>query len=163
VARIKTGQKRSDARNKVYSIVFEYLNEKNIEFESTNNINLPSNTTGKINMSQLSKDMGLSESQRKNHMYKDEEIMKEVSRHAVIQGLVPINQSKFEGIIDENARQKIAQSNKRAKQSDEQLIEVQSQNYELILENKKLQARVSQLEAVIGNYYTTGVMLEKDI
>lgn len=158
MARMPKGQKKSDARVKVGSAVFEYLHNANIEFESTQEISLPVSKEGKINITELSKQAGLSEAQRKNHLYKDEDILFEINRHAIIQGILPIDQSRHDGYINDMARHKLAMSNKRAKQSDDQLVEVQSQNEELRMENKKKQAKIEQLEACIDEYYQTGSM-----
>lgn len=158
MARTPKGQKKSDARTKVESAILGYLHSANIEFESTQEISLPVNKEGKINITELSERIGLSEAQRKNHLYKDEDILFEINRHASIQGILPINQSKHEGYINETARHKLAMSNKRSKQSDDQLVEVQSQNQELRIENRKKQAKIEQLEACIDEYYRTGSM-----
>ena len=85
IASIKSGQKKSDTRIEVENIANEYLKNADIEFQSTKIPNLPVNKEGKINMSQLSKDMGLSEAQRKNHIHKDGNIIHEINRHAIMQ------------------------------------------------------------------------------
>ncbi len=158
MARTPKGQKKSDARMAVESAVLEYLHSANIEFESTQEVTLPVNKEGKINVSELSKKSGLTEAQRKNHIYKNEDILFEINRHAIIQGILPINQSTHEGHTNENARHKLTMSSKRAKQSEDQLVEVQAQNEKLVIENKKQRARIEQLEACIDEYYHTGTM-----
>jgi regulator of replication initiation timing len=47
---------------------------------------------------------------------------------------------------------------KRLKESNEQLIEIQSQNTELLIENKKLKERILQLKECIEEYYSSGMM-----
>jgi len=158
MARTPKGQKKSDARVEVETIVVQYLHNANIEFESTQEPTLPANKEGKINVTELSKQMGLSESQRKNHLYKDDDILFEINRHAQIQGILPINQSKYKEYVNDGARHKLAMSSKRAKQSDDQLVEVQSQNEKLLIENRKQQAEIEQLKACIDEYYRTGTM-----
>lgn len=158
MARIPKGQKKSTARTEVESAVQGYLQSANIEFESTQEANLPVNSEGKINVTELSKLIGLSESQRKNHLYKDEDILFEINRHAIIQGILPIGESKYEGQVNESARHKISMSSKRAKQSDDQLVETQSQNEELRVENRKLKAKLEQYKACFNEYYRTGTM-----
>ena len=158
MARTPKGQKKSDARMAVESAVLKYLHDANIEFESTQEVTLPVNKEGKINVSELSKNVGLTEGQRKNHLYKDDDILFEINRHAIIQCILPIDQAKHEGYTNENARHKLAMSSKRAKQSDDQLVEVQSQNEKLVIEDKKKQAKIEQLEACIDEYYRTGTM-----
>lgn len=158
MARTPKGQEKSTARMEVESAVQEYLYNANIEFESTREANLPENKEGKINVTELSKLIGLSESQRKNHLYKDEDILFEINRHAVLQGILPIGQSGHDAHVNEAARHKIAMSGKRAKQSDDQLVEVQSQNEELRIEVRKLRAKLEQYEACFDEYYQTGIM-----
>ncbi len=158
MARTPKGQKKSNARMEVESVVSNFLNDAYIEFVSTQNANLPVNKEGRINISELSTQMGLSESQRKNHLYKDDDILFEINRHATIQGVLPINQSKHEEQVNESARYKLAMSGKRAKQSDDQLVEVQSQNEELRIENRMLREKIEQYEACFDEYYQTGVM-----
>ena len=158
MARTAKGQKKSNARMAVESAVLEYLHDANIEFESTREIALPVNKEGKVNVSELSKAVGLTEGQRKNHLYKDDDILFEINRHAIIQGLLPINQARHEGYTNENASHKLAMSRKRAKKSDDQLVEVQSQNEKLLIELKKKQAKIEQLVACIEEYYRTGTM-----
>ena len=158
MARTPKGQKKSDARMEVESVVVAYLHGANMEFESTQEATLPINKEGKINISELSKLMGLSESQRKNHLYKDDDILFEINRHAVIQEILPINQTKYDAHVNDDARHKLAMSNKRSKQSDDQLVEVQSQNENLLIENRKQRAEIEQLKACIDEYYRTGIM-----
>ena len=158
MARIPRGQKKSNARMEVETAVLGYLQNANIEFESTQEVNLPVNKEGKINVTELSRLVGLSEAQRKNHLYKDEDILFEINRHAILQGILPINQSKYEGQVNESARHKIAMSGKRAKQSDDQLVEVQSQNEEMRIKIKKLKAELEQYRACFDEYYQTGIM-----
>ena len=158
MARTPKGQKKSPARMEVETAVQEYLHNANIEFESTQEISLPVNKEGKINVTELSRLIGLSESQRKNHLYKDDDILFEINRHAQIQGILPIGQSKYEGQVNESARHKIAMSGKRAKQSDDQLVEMQSQLEEAKIEIKKLKAGLDQYRACFDEYYQTGIM-----
>ena len=157
MARPKTGQK-SRARLEVEKKVYEYLNVVGLEFESTKIPTLPSNEDGKINVSELASNMGLSEAQRKNHLYKDKDIISEINRHAKIQKLKPVGESKYNTALEEDAKHQIATHSKRAKISDEQLIETQSQNIELILENKRLKERVLQLESCVHEFYESGIM-----
>ncbi len=158
MARTPKGQKKSTARTEVESAVCGYLHNANIEFESTQEVNLPINKEGKINVTELSRLIDLSESQRKNHLYKDEDILFEINRHAILQGILPTNQSKYNGQVNESARHKIAMSRKRAKQSDDQLVEVQAQNEELRIENRILREKLKQHEACLDEYYQTGIM-----
>lgn len=158
MARTPKGQKKSNARMEVEFTVHQYLHNANIEFESTKEATLPENKEGKINITELSKQMGLSESQRKNHLYKDEDILFEINRHAVIQNILPINQSRYDAHVNEDTRHKLAMSNRRSKQSDDQLVEVQSQNEKLLIDNKKKQAKIEQLLTCIDEYYRTGIM-----
>jgi len=158
MARTPRGQKKSDARMKVESIVSHYLHNANIEYESTQELTLPANKEGKVNVTELSRLMGLSESQRKNHLYKDDDILFEINRHAEIQGILPINNSKYKTHLNEDAKHKLAMSNKRAKESDDQLVEVQSQNEKLLIEDRRKQAKIEQLEACIDEYFRTGTM-----
>ena len=158
MARTPKGQKKSDSRMKVETAVSEYLHNANIEFESTQEVNLPVNKEGIVNVTELSRLIGLSESQRKNHLYKDDDILFEINRHAQMQGILPIGQSKYEGQVNESARHKIAMSGKRAKQSDDQLVEVQSQNEELKIELGKVKAELEQCKACFEEYYKTGTM-----
>ena len=60
--------------------------------------------------------------------------------------------------MNESARHKIAMSGKRAKQSDDQLVEVQSQNEELKIELGKVKAELEQCKACFEEYYKTGTM-----
>ncbi len=158
MARTPKGQKKSNARMEVESVVSSFLNDTYLDFASTQNANLPINKEGRINISELSTQMGLSESQRKNHLYGDDDILFEINRHAIIQGILPIDRSRHEGQVNESARHKIAMSGKRAKQSDDQLVEVQSQNEEMRVEIRKLKAKLEQYEACFDEYYQTGVM-----
>lgn len=158
MARTPQGQKKSDARMAVESAVLSYLHNANIEFESTQKVTLPANKEGKVNITELSKQIGLSESQRKNHLYKDEDILFEINRHAEIQDILPINQSRYDAHLNEDARHKLAMSNKRAKQSDDQLVEVQSQNEEMKIELRKAKAKIEQYKACFDEFYRTGVM-----
>jgi hypothetical protein len=158
MARTPRGQKKSDARMEVESIVNQYLHSANIEHESTQEVTLPANKEGKVNVSELSEQMGLSESQRKNHVYKDDDILFEINRHAEIQGILPIKHSKYKEHVNEDARHKLAMSNKRAKESDDQLVEVQSQNDSLHIEIRKVKAELEQYKACIEEYYRTGIM-----
>lgn len=158
MARTPKGQKKSDARMEVETAVSQYLHNANIEFESTQEVNLPVNKEGIVNVTELSRLIGLSESQRKNHLYKDDDILFEINRHAQIQGILPIGQSKYEEQVNESARHKIAMSGKRAKQSDDQLIEVQSQYEELKIEFGKVKAELEQYRACFEEYYQTGTM-----
>lgn len=157
MARPKTGEK-SNARLEVEKRVYEYLDIVGLEFESTKISTLPSNEDGKINVSELASNMGLTEAQRKNHLYKDEDIINEINRHAKLQGLRPIGESKYNKAIEEDAKHQIVTHAKRAKISNEQLIEVQAQNMELILENKLLKEKISQLESCINEFYESGIM-----
>lgn len=159
MARTPSNQKKSNARLEVEKIVFEYLRVVNLEFESTNIQTLPNNKEGKINISELSKNMGLTEGQRKNHMYKDDDIVKEINRHAIIQEIKPIGESKYNESLNEDARHQIAQQSRRSKMSEEQLVEVQSQNEQFVIENRKLQARIDQLEAQINEFFVSGQLL----
>ena len=158
MARTPKGQKKSDARMEVESTILEYLHNISLEFESTQEITLPVNKEGKVNMTELSRQIGLSESQRKNHLYRDDDILFEINRHAVIQNILPINQPKYDAHVNEDVRHKLAMSSRRAKQSDDQLVEVQSQNEKLLIDNKKKQAKIEQLLACIDEYYRTGTM-----
>lgn len=159
MARTPQNQKKSNARLEVEKIVFEYLRVANLEFESTNIQTLPNNKEGKINMSELSKNMGLTEGQRKNHMYKDDDIISEINRHAIIQEIKPIGESKYNEKLTEDARHQISKQSQRAKISEEQLIEVQSQNEQFIIENKKLKARIEQLETQMNEFFNSGQLV----
>ena len=157
MARPKKGEK-SHARKEVEKRVYEYLTAVGYEYEATKIPTLPCSSDGKINVSELAENMGLTEAQRKNHLYKDENIIKEINRHAMLQNLSPIGESKYKKALEDDAKHQIFTHSKRAKQSVEQLVEVQSQNAELIIENKKLKAEIERLKNSINEFYNCGTL-----
>jgi hypothetical protein len=156
MARTPKGQDKSDARMKVQTAVSEYLEAKNIEFESTRERNLPVNKEGGINVSQICKDIGLSASQRTNHVYKDDDIKHEINRYAVAQDIEPMDSDVYKKTINAESRQMISMSAKRAKESQDQLVELQAANQQLLIENKKLKAMVEGYKAQIEAFYESG-------
>lgn len=158
MARAKKGENKTAARLAVEAKVFDYLHVKNIEFESTKAPNLPTNKEGGINISQLCKDLGFSASQRTNHVYKDEDIKHEINRHAVAQGIDPIDSDKYKKSINAESQQMVTMSAKRAKESQDQLVELQSAHEHLLIELKLVKAERDSYKSQIEAFYESGQM-----
>jgi len=158
MSRAKKGEKKTAARLAVQEKIFDYLHEKNIEFESTKVPNLPINKEGGINISQLCKDLGFSASQRTNHVYKDDDIKHEINLHAIAQGIEPIDADKYKKSINAETSQLVTMSAKRAKQSQDQLVEIQSVNEQLLIEIKKVKSERDSYRSQIQAFYETGQM-----
>lgn len=158
MARAKKGESKTKARLAAQEKVFDYLYAKNIEFESTKKVNLPTNKEGGINISQLCKDLGFTASQRTNHVYKDNDIKHEINLHAVAQGIDPIDGDKYKKSINAETSQLVTMSAKRAKQSQDQLAELQSAYEQVLMELKKVKGERDSYKAQMEAFYETGQM-----
>lgn len=158
MARAKKGETKTSVRLVVQEKVFEYLHSMNIDFESTKIPNLPVNKEGGINISQLCKNLGFTASQRTNHVYKDEDIKHEINRHAVAQGIDPIDADKYKKSINAETAQMVTMSAKRAKMSQDQLVEVQAAYEQILIELKQVKAERDSFKAQIMAFYESGQM-----
>lgn len=156
MARAKKGQGKTDARLRVEQKVASYLSKKHMEFESTKAPNLPANKEGGINVSVLCKEAGLSPSDKNNHVYKDPDIVHEINRHAVAQGISPIDSSSFKKVLNAETSRMVSMSAKRAKESQDQLVELQSTNEHLLMENARLKAEIESLKSQQDAFFESG-------
>lgn len=116
---------------------------------------LPTTKDGKVNVRQLTRDLGLKPSSEQ-HLFNKKELKDVINLEAENQGVLPIGSRALDDEAADAVKNRLARMSSMNKKASDELIEALRRVDRLTEENRYLQIEVERLKAQINSIYETG-------
>lgn len=116
---------------------------------------LPTTKDGKVNVRQLTRDLGLKPS-AEQHLFNKRELKDVINLEAENQGVLPIGSRALDDEAAEAVKNRLSRMSSMTKKSSDELVEALRHVDRLTEENRSLQLEVDRLKAQINSIYETG-------
>lgn len=149
-----TAQRR-DAESEILDVLQPYLDSVLDRYRQDGVVTLPVTNDGKVNVTGLCRDLGLSSADAQ-HLHRKRALADTVNMVAEELGIAPIGSRALADDRDQAAKQEVKAARKDAKQKGEDVVELRRQIDDLTRELERVKRERDRYKAMIEEIYDTG-------